>query len=252
METKKVGLQIFSIRDIYFRDPVEAFKLISECGYDAVEMSGSIVISAEELKKILDNFGLECCGWQAPWDYMSRSDLLEMFALYNKVIGNKFLILPELPNELRQDEYAWLKASYKITEVAARLKKYGMRTGIHSHKYEFRPIEDGEESPRDILMQNTCGNVVLQLDTGDAYAAGINPAEILRKYPGRAQTIHIKPYSNTKGRNAVIGDDDIDWEEVVKLCSEQGKTEYFIIEYEEDDAKTGIKTCIENFRKYIL
>ena len=49
----------------------------------------------------------------------------------------------------------------------------------------------------------------------------------------------------------MLGEDDIDWAETVKICHEQGMTEYFIIEYEEDDAKTGIKTCIENFRKYI-
>ena len=251
MATKKVGLQIYSIRDIYFKNPVEAFKLIKDCGYDAVDMFGEVKMGADELKKILDDIGLECCGWHASWDYISKPDILEMFVAYNKVIGNKYLICPGLPGELTKNKNGWLDAAKKLDEIAAKLEKYDMYTGMHSHAGEFKPTEGSDELPWDLIAKNTCDRVVLQLDMGNTYDAGVEPVAALKKYPGRAQTGHIKPYSKTKGMKAPIGEDDIDWAETVKFCNEQGKTEYFIIEYEEEDAKAGVKTCIDNFRKYL-
>ena len=250
---KKVGLQVYSIRDIYFKDPAEAFKLIKDSGYDAVDMFGGVTMGAEELKKLLDDAGLECCGWHANWDYISKPDILEMFAAYNKVIGNKYLICPGLPfawgGDTTKDQ--WLEAAQKLNEIAEHLKKHGMFTGIHSHNVEFKPTNGTDELPWDILAKNTEKDVVLQLDMGNTYAAGAEPVAVLKKYPGRYHTVHIKPYSLTKGMNALIGEDDIDWAETIKFCNEQGNTEYFIIEYEEEDAKTGVKACLENFKKFM-
>ena len=253
MAKKKVGLQVYSIRDIYAKSPAEAFALIKECGYDAVDMFGGITMGAEELKKLLDDNGLECCGWHAPWDYLSKPDLLEAFVSYNKIIGNKYIICPGLPfgwsEKTSVDQ--WLGAAEKLNEVAAQLKKHGMYTGLHSHNVEFKPTEGSDELPWDLIAKNTTDDVILQLDMGNTYAAGVEPVEVLKKYPGRYRTIHIKPYSLTKGMSAPIGEDDIDWAETVKFCNEQGNTEYFIVEYEEADAKSGVKACIDNFKKYL-
>ena len=253
MATKKVGLQVYSIRDIYAKNPSEAFKLIKDCGYDAVDMFGPVTMGAEELKKLLDDNGLECCGWHADWNYISKPDILEMFAAYNKIIGNKYLICPGLPFAWQEktNKDQWLDAAKKLNEIAAKLKKHGMFTGIHSHDVEFKPTEGTDELPWDILAKNTTDDVVLQNDMGNTYAAGFEPVAVIKKYPGRYRTIHIKPYSLTKGMKAPIGEDDIDWAETVKFCNEKGNTEYFIIEYEEADAKAGIKTCIDNFKKYL-
>jgi len=253
MATKKIGLQVYSIRDIYSESPAKAFKIIKDCGYDAVDMFGGITMGAEELKQLLDDFGLECCGWHASWDYISKPDILEMYASYNKVIGNKYLICPGLPfawgNKTTKDQ--WLEAAQKLNEIAAQLKKHGMYTGIHSHDVEFKPTEGTDELPWDILAKNTVNDVVLQLDLGNTYQAGPEPVAVLKKYPGRAQTVHLKPYSLTKGMSVPIGEDDIDWAETVKFCNEQGNTEYFIVEYEEADAEAGVKACIDNFKKYL-
>ena len=253
MATKKLGLQVYSIRGIYSEDPAKALKLIKECGYDAVDMFGPINMGAEELKQLLDDAGLECCGWHANWDYISKPDILEMYAAYNKVIGNKYLICPGLPfawsGPTKKEQ--WLEAAQKLNEIAAQLKKHGMFTGMHSHAIEFKPIEGTDELPWDILAKNTVNDVVLQLDMGNTYDAGVEPVAVLKKYPGRYRTIHIKPYSLEKGMNVVIGEDDIDWAETVKFCNEQGNTEYYIIEYEEKDAKEGIKACADNFKKYL-
>ena len=251
MGAKKLGLQVYSVRDLYFKNPADTFKLIKDCGYDAVDMFGNIIMGAEELKKLLDDNGLECCGWHTGWKYLGESDMLEAFASYNKVIGNKYLIIPGLPGEYHENKDTWLKAANKMDEIAAQLKKHGMFTGMHSHAGEFQRLEGTNDYPWDIIAKNTVKDVVMQLDMGNTYGAGVEPVEILKRYPGRAQTLHIKPYSLTKGFSVPIGEDDIDWAATVKFCETQGDTEYYIVEYEEEDAKTGIKACADNFRKYL-
>jgi sugar phosphate isomerase/epimerase len=252
MATKKVGLQVYSIRDIYSKNPAEAFKLIKDCGYDAVDMFGNVNMGAEELKKLLDDAGLECCGWHASWDYLSKPDILEMYAAYNKVIGNKYLICPGLPFAWQEktNKDQWFEAAQKLNEIAAQLKKHGMYTGMHSHAVEFEKTEGTDELPWDIIANNTVEDVVLQLDMGNTLQAGVDPVEVLKKYKNRYRTIHMKPFSKTTGHKTSIGDDDIDWAETVRYCKASGNTEYFIIEYEEEDAKTGVKTCLDNLKNY--
>ena len=247
----KFGVQIYSIRDIYAKNAAEAFKLIKDSGYDAVDMFGGIQVSAGELKKMLDDNGLECCGWHMGIDNADTAAKLEEFAAYNKTIGNKYLIVPGLPGEYMQDKDTWKKAADKLNEIAAQLKPHGMYTGMHSHAQEFAKLDGTDDYPWDIIAKNTCENVVLQLDMGNTLHAGVDPVASLKKYKGRYQTIHMKPYSKAKGFGAKIGEDDIDWAEAVKYCKEHGGTEYFIVEYEEADAATGIKACLDGLKKYI-
>jgi sugar phosphate isomerase/epimerase len=86
---------------------------------------------------------------------------------------------------------------------------------------------------------------------GNTLQAGVCPIESLKKYKNRYRTIHMKPFSKSKGHIAKIGEDDINWTEAVNYCKAHGNTEYFIVEYEEADAATGIKICLDNLKKYL-
>ncbi|GHU35597.1 sugar phosphate isomerase [Clostridia bacterium] len=247
----KIGLQIYSIRDIYAKDLKGSLKLVKDSGYDAVDFFGGVKINAQELKGLLDEIGLEVAGWHVPWEYLSRPDLLEMFVTYNKVIGNKYLISPGLPGEYTKDAATWLEGANKLNEIAASLKKYGFRTGLHNHSAEFAALEGTTDQPWDIVAKNTSDDVVLQLDLGNALSGGKDPLEILKRYSGRNQTIHFKPFSKSKGFGVPVGEDDIDWKEVIKFCKTSGNTEYFIVEYEENDPEAGIKASVVNLRKLL-
>ena len=42
--------------------------------------------------------------------------------------------------------------------------------------------------------------------------------ELLKKYPGRSRVLHIKWYSKEKKYLAYIGQDDFDWESVIRCA----------------------------------
>ncbi len=60
---------------------------------------------------------------------------------------------------------------------------------------------------------------------------GAQAAPFLRKYPGRALTIHVKEFSATNDK-ALIGEGDVNWSEIFELCETIGGTQWYIVEQE--------------------
>jgi sugar phosphate isomerase/epimerase len=50
----------------------------------------------------------------------------------------------------------------------------------------------------------------------------------LRKFPGRARTVHLKDYGGAPG--SVIGEGKADWPEVFRLCETVHATEWYVVE----------------------
>ncbi len=148
---------------------------------------------------------------------------------YQRILGNKYLIVPGLPEERRNSRAAWQETARIFNEIADNLEPEGMLTGYHNHAIEFSPL-DGE-LPWDTFFGNTKKEVIMQLDTGNALHGGADPVPFLGKYPGRAITVHLKEYSKTNNK-ALIGEGDVRWDEVFKCCESIGNTEWYIVEQE--------------------
>jgi sugar phosphate isomerase/epimerase len=88
-------------------------------------------------------------------DWFKSDEEMEKAVEYNKIIGNKYLIIPGLPGEYTKNKDTWLAAANKLNEIAAKLKKYGMYTGMHSHAAEFVKLEGTDDYPWDIIAKNT-------------------------------------------------------------------------------------------------
>ena len=70
----------------------------------------------------------------------------------------------------------------------------------------------------------------MQLDTSNCREGGADPVAVLKKYPGRAKSIHIK--ANGGGAEAVIGEDKVDWKAVFAWCETRGGTQWYVVEHE--------------------
>jgi sugar phosphate isomerase/epimerase len=124
-----------------------------------------------------------------------------------------------------------------------------MQVGYHNHSIEFKPL-DGE-MPWDTFFGNTKKEVVMQFDTGNAMGGGGDPLVFLARYPGRATTVHLKPFSKAKP-NAIMGDDELPWQKIFELCETIGCTEWYIVEYESDayPPLVSIEKCLEALRRW--
>ncbi len=238
MSSIPIALQLYSVRHELEKDVHGTLKAVADMGYDGVEFAGPPKHSAEELRALLDEFGLACCGWHTPFELV-QNDKLEDTIAFNKTLGNSYIIVPGIPEHLRRSRADWLKLATFFNELDAKLKPHDMATGYHNHYVEFQPL-DGE-LPWDTFFANTKQEVIMQLDMGNALYGGADVVSILKQYPGRAVTVHLKSYSKKAGKDdprlgyrPLIGDDDIPWEDVFRACETIGGTKWYIVEYESD------------------
>lgn len=233
-----IALQLYSVRHDLDRDIRATLKAVADMGYDGVEFAGAPKQSADDLCELLDAFGLACCGWHTPYDLLQENKLEETIA-FNKTLGNAYLIVPGIPEHLRRSRADWLNQAAFFNNLAGKLEPHAMATGYHNHFVEFQPL-DGEP-PWDTLFGNTRKEFIMQLDMGNALFGGGDVIAILKRYPGRAVTVHLKSYSKVAGESdpmqgfrPLIGDDDVPWESVFQICETIGGTEWYIVEYESD------------------
>ena len=243
-----VGVQLYSVRTECEKDLPGTIKAVAKMGYKGVEFAGYYGRDAKTLRNLLDDAGLVCCGTHTGMDTLLGDQLAKTIE-FNQTLGNKFLIVPSLPEKYRASRKAWQVTAAMFNELSDKVKLHGMRVGYHNHNVEFTPM-DGE-IPWDTFFGGTKKEVIMQFDTGNAMIGGGDPVLFLKRYPGRATTVHIKPYSKAKP-NAVLGDDELPWNEIFKLCETTGKTQWYIVEYESDayPPLVSIEKCLEALRRW--
>ncbi|MEM2931000.1 MAG: sugar phosphate isomerase/epimerase [Thermoproteota archaeon] len=249
----RIGLQLYSIREDCAKNLEATLKAVAEMGYEGVEFAGYYGRSAETLRGMLDNLGLKVAGTHIGLDTL-LGDEFNKTVEFNRTLGNRFLIVPWLPEERLNSKTKCLETASLLNSIAERLRKEGMRVGYHNHAHEFKTVNG--EKIWNILFNSTVPDVVMQLDTGNAMHGGVDAEgvlEIIRKYPGRAVTVHVKEYSS-KDPKAVIGEGEMKWREFFELCRTVGGTEWYIVEQESYayPPLECVKRCIENLRRMRL
>jgi len=242
-----VGLQLYSVREECKRDLPKTIAAVAKMGYKGVEFAGYYNYTARQLRKMLDDNGLKCCGTHTALTTLLGDELKKTIE-FNKIIGNKYLIAPGLPGKYRESHQAWLDTARLFNEIAEKVKPHGMLTGYHNHSVEFQAM-DGE-LPWDTFYGNTNKEVIMQLDVGNAIRGGVDPLPYIYKYEGRAITVHIKEHSKTDP-NAFVGEGDVNWKAFFALCKAVGSTEWYIVEYERRGAPPleSVEKCLNNLRR---
>ena len=221
-----IALQLYSVRKDCEKDLPGTIAAVAKMGYQGVEFAGYYGRTAKDLKKLLDDNGLKCVGTHIALETM-LGDKLKETVEFNKVLGNKYLICPWMPEERRKNRAGWLECAKLFNEISDKVKPEGMMVGYHNHNFEFKPF-DGE-APWDSFFGNTHKEVIMQFDTGNAVEGGGDAIPFLKKYPGRAITVHMKEYSKTNP-DALVGEGDMKWKELFHLCETIAGTEWYIIE----------------------
>jgi sugar phosphate isomerase/epimerase len=239
-----VGLQLYSLREQCKTDLPGMLVAVSKIGYRGVEFAGYHGHSAKDLRKLLDDNGLIACGTHTPYESV-QGDKLKETVEFNRIIGNKFLIVPWM-NETKSKQ-EWLDRAKLFNDIADQVKPNGMWVGYHAHQHDFQQI-DGV-SAWDLFFGHTKREVIMQLDTSNCCEGGADPVAVLKKYPGRARTIHLKAYGG--GPDAVIGEDKVDWKGVFAWCEGKGKTQWYVVEHESGtDPLDAVKRSYAALKKF--
>ncbi len=258
-----VGLQLYSVREDMSKDPLGTLKLLAAMGYKNVEHANYVNgmfygYKPTEFKKILDDLGLLMPSghtvmakqhWDA--DKQDFTDQWKQTVADAAILGQQFVISPWLDASMRttyDDLVRYMDVFNKCGELC---KKSGMKFGYHNHDFEFSQQLNGQQV-YDIILAHTDPSLVMQqLDMGNLYNGGATSTEIIKKYPGRFESIHVKDEiaskeGEEKYESTVLGKGIIDVKGDLDFVKKAGGNKYLIIEQESYQGKTPLQCAKED------
>ncbi|HWR34001.1 MAG TPA: sugar phosphate isomerase/epimerase [Chitinophagaceae bacterium] len=239
---KTFGLQLYTIRDVFEKDPKGTLQQISTLGYkqlEGYERSSGIFwgMTNLEFKKYMDDLGMRFISSHCDTDKDFKRKASEAAA-----IGMKYLIHAwEGPGRTIDD---YKKYAEDFNRKGELCKKNGIRFAFHNHSFSFKKVAD--EFPQDILLNNTDASLVdFEMDIYWVAAVGQDPEAWLNKYPNRFRLCHIK--DRVKGSTKLedtcdLGTGSIDFSKILKTAKQNGM-QYYIVEQEHYPNSTPLKSA---------
>jgi sugar phosphate isomerase/epimerase len=230
---KKIPLavQLYSVRGDCQTDFDAALAQVAALGFQGVEFAGyyGYADRGPDLRKRLDALDLKVAGTHIQLATL-QGDALKKTIEFHQAIGCRFLIVPSHADFASPEKSKALADTFN--ELAATLKPLKMACGYHNHVNEFR--KDGDKTFWDLFAERTSKDVILQQDCGWTFAAGFDPVEYVKKYPGRTRTAHFKPTvkKDDTSKKPILGQDAVDWKAVYDACAGKGGTEWIVVEQE--------------------
>jgi len=253
------GIQLYSVRNDMKKDPMDTLTKIAKMGYKYVEHANYVERKfygwePSEFNKILSDLGMKMPSGHTVLGKDHWSDSNKDFTDQWKYtvedaanMGQEFVISPWLDESLRQnkdDLIKYMKVFNKCGELCA---KSGMKFGYHNHDFEFSQKLDGTRV-YDIILDNTDPDLVIQqLDIGNMVNGGANAEEVMKKYPGRFPSMHVKDEIESSGgrekyESTILGSGVVDVKAICDLGRKSGGTKHFIIEQEAYQGKTPMES----------
>jgi sugar phosphate isomerase/epimerase len=221
-----IGFQLYTVRGEFSRNVPETIKALSQIGYRGVEFWGYAgtpnvyqQYSAAELRKMLDDHGLKCCGMHLELKALAKDNLKRTIE-NNQALGNEYLNVAAAKEKMGSaDAIAELAAL--LNQAAAECRAHKMTVGYHAHPFDFAKING--RFAWEILFSRTQPEVNMQMDVGNCLSGNGDPIAMLKEFPGRARTIHIKEHEDK-----TFGSDF--YKEVFRLCETAPEVKWYIVE----------------------
>ncbi|MRR22274.1 sugar phosphate isomerase/epimerase [bacterium] len=257
------GLQLYSVRDDMATDPEGSLSRLAEMGYRYVEHASYsdrkfYGFSPAEFRKILDGKGLSMVSGhvefvRSDWDTTLKdfSDRWKYTVEDAATCGQKYVVTPWLEESIRRNYDDFMTFMDVFNRCGELCNKWGMKFGYHNHDFEFSEKFNGE-SLFDIMMRNIDPDlVVVQLDTGNLYNGGAVAKDVVDRYPGRFEFVHLKDVVRTgdegQFESTVIGEGVAEVREVLAMIEKTGGARVIITEQEAYQGKTPMECARLNF-----
>jgi sugar phosphate isomerase/epimerase len=239
---KSFGLQLYTLRDDFPKDPKGVLKKVAGFGYKQVESfegpKGMFWgMTNKEFKTYMDELGMSIVA--------SHSDMNKDFerkAAEAAEIGMKYLICPWIGPQKKLDDFK--KYADTFNQKGELCKKNGIRFAYHNHNYSFEALEG--QMPQEVMMNNTDpGLVDFEMDIYWVVTANANAEEWMKKYKNRFRLCHVKDRKkNASERDAScdLGTGSIDYAKILKTAKQTGM-QYYIVEQEKYEGTTPMKAA---------
>jgi sugar phosphate isomerase/epimerase len=260
--TKKVGLQLYSLREQLPKDVRGTIAKVAQAGYSEVETYGYSLqnkfwgLAPNEFKDLLNEHKLTAPSGHYGMDKFlggGSQDELKSYIEAANIVGAEYIAIPYLGDSLRKTADDWKKLADKMNEAAAICKASGLKLAYHNHNFEFDKV--GDVTGYDLLLKGTDPKAVqFELDLYWVVRSGKDPVKLFTEHPGRFPMWHVKDMDKKNNTiNTEIGTGTIDFKSIYKNAKLAG-LEHLIVEQENFslDPYVSIKQSADYIKKDIL
>lgn len=242
-DNKRIGLQLYTVRDLMEHDPKGTLAKVAKIGYNSIEgatYTGTekfYGMTAKEFVKVLKDNGLEM-----PSSHYRLGEEVEkgkevkgtMLHDWQKAVGDaaavgaKYMVCAYLSDSERGNLDHYKYVAEQLNKAGERCKSAGLQMCYHNHDFEFTKIQ--EQYPYDILLSQTDKNLVkMEIDLYWIKKAKQDPVALFNKHPGRFPLWHIKDMDNTPERAFTeVGNGTINFKDIFKHTHTAGMKYFFV------------------------
>lgn len=219
--TRRVGVQLYTVRDMMAESVPETLRAVAEVGYQEVELAGNFGESPQAMRGYLDDLGLTAPA--AHVDLNTWRGSLEGVLDAAHTLGHRYLVCAWLPAEERTTLDHYKHHAELFNRVGEACKTAGIQFAYHNHDFEFMPL-DGE-IPFDVLLHETDPDLVaIEMDYYWIHKARRNPLDYFSANPARYPLCHVKDMDAAENMTEV-GNGQIDF---ARFFAEQPHTHFFV------------------------
>jgi sugar phosphate isomerase/epimerase len=220
---KKLGIQLFSLPKSLDKDFEGTIALLAKMGYQELELFGPYPCSApvaherwkalggrlgfsgsgyfgksiQEVKAILKRYNLTAPSAHTDWDTLVNH--MPQLGEAARFLGHKYVVLPAIPEEKRKtaDDYKRVAATFH--QIAENAQKEGITFAYHNHGYGLKTASNTAQPLLFSLLDSPeVAKVGLQMDVFWTAAGGVKPIDLLKKYPKKYVSMHLKDMKESK------------------------------------------------------
>lgn len=240
--TKPIGLELYTVRDQFDKDPGGTLKKVAGAGYKEVEVGPGA--KPETL-----NAQMRAAGLTAPSGYFNEPKTMDDWKKSVEMAhsyGMRYIVVGDNPS---LDAEAWKKRAEFYNQCGKAAQEAGLQFCYHAHFREF--AETGGTCGYDIMLEKCDSRLLkMEMDVFWVTYAGKDPLPYWKKYPGRFPMLHIKdlrknyvatltlykdgrrvledPSANGPNPFVPVGQGRIDWKIIFAHAQEAGVKHIFV------------------------
>lgn len=222
-----VAVQLYTLRLECEKDFAGTLKKVAELGFDGVEFAGFGGLTAQEVRVLLDELGLQAAACHVPLEHL-QNDLAGVIK-DQKIVGSKYVVCPYLlPDHRNEEDYKALITF--LDQAGETCRREGITLCYHNHDFELERLSDGRTALETILDDTNPDHVKAELDVYWLTKAGKDPVEWMNHYKTRTPLIHLKDMTTDEEQFfAELGTGGVDIERVLKTGAETG-VQWWVVE----------------------
>ncbi|GLR87524.1 sugar phosphate isomerase/epimerase family protein [Bradyrhizobium iriomotense] len=245
VEERKIGLQLYTVRDLLKSDFEGTLRKVARLGYREVEFAGILGPDVGRTSELLRSLGLAAPSLHL--GYASLRDKTGSSFDIAHSLGSRFVVCPWLDPPVRQTIDDWRRICDDLNWIGELASRSGLTLAYHNHDFEFLHLAGGIQ-PYDVLLGSTDERVVkFELDVYWATRGGRNAADVLKAHPSRIRLVHLKDMAKD-GSTTELGHGTIDFAGIFAAMSAGGVQHAFVEQDVSADPLRSIETSIAFLR----